>query len=159
MSSNKAIGADNQQERLRTAQWIVGFVDGEGCFTVSIIKNSTTKFGKQIFPEFVVTQGKKSLSALKEIEKYFGCGSVILNKRYDNHNEHLYRYCVRSLKDLNKKIIPLFRKYPLRTSKKNDFLIFEKVVEMMIRKEHLKKSGWNKVLKMASQMNRKKIRS
>lgn len=159
MSSNKAIGADNQQERLRTAQWIVGFVDGEGCFTVSIIKNSTTKFGKQIFPEFVVTQGEKSLSALKEIEKYFGCGSIILNKRYDNHNEHLYRYCVRSLKDLNKKIIPLFRKYPLRTSKKKDFLIFEKVVEIMTRKEHLKKTGWNKILKMAAQMNRKKARS
>jgi hypothetical protein len=33
------------------AGWISGFTDGEGCFTISVIKNSTTRFGKQIFPE------------------------------------------------------------------------------------------------------------
>jgi hypothetical protein len=64
--SKKAIGADNQQERLKIAYWIVGFTDREGCFSVSVIKNKTTKFGKQIFPEFVVTQGAKSLKALKK---------------------------------------------------------------------------------------------
>jgi hypothetical protein len=31
--SNNATSADNQQERL--AYWIVGFVDGEGTFSVS----------------------------------------------------------------------------------------------------------------------------
>ena len=45
--------ADNQQERL-DAEWIVGFVDGEGCFSVSFFRNKTTKFGWQVFPEFVV---------------------------------------------------------------------------------------------------------
>ena len=28
--SDNMLGADNQQERLRTVGWIVGFVDGEG---------------------------------------------------------------------------------------------------------------------------------
>ena len=36
MSSDNPSGADNQQERLvRATGWMVGFVDGEGCFSVS----------------------------------------------------------------------------------------------------------------------------
>jgi len=37
--SDNDTSRDNQQERLGTANWIVGFVDGEGCFSVSIFKN------------------------------------------------------------------------------------------------------------------------
>src|SRR3989344_9087176 len=158
MPSEKATGADNQQERLKTAYWIAGFTDGEGCFTISVINNPTTRFGKQIFPEFVITQGAKSLEVLKEIQKFFGCGSIVLNKRYDNHNEYLYRYCVRSVADLGEHIIPFFDAFSLRTSKRNDFLVFKKVIAMMKRKEHLTKNGWNKILRLASTMNRKKKR-
>ncbi|OGF62345.1 hypothetical protein A2662_01065 [Candidatus Giovannonibacteria bacterium RIFCSPHIGHO2_01_FULL_45_33] len=156
ISSEKTSGADNQQERLKFGYWISGFTDGEGCFSVAVINNKTTKFGKQIFPEFVVTQGEKSLSALKKINKFFGCGNIFVNKRYDNHNENLYRYCVRSLQELDSKIIPFFEKYPLHTYKQNDFFIFKKVVKAMIQKEHLSESGRKKILKLISKMNRKK---
>jgi len=156
--SKKAIGADNQQERLKIAYWIVGFTDGEGCFSVSVIKNKTTKFGKQIFPEFVVTQGAKSLKALKKIKEFFDCGNIFINKRYDNHKENLYRYVVRSLNELNTKIIPFFKKYPLQTYKQKDFLIFEKVVKLMITKKHLVNKNRKKILSLISKMNRRKKR-
>ncbi len=156
--SKKVIGADNQQERLEIAYWISGFTDGEGRFSIAVIKNKTTKFGTQIFPEFVVTQGEKSLTALKEIKNFFGCGNIFVNRRYDNHNENLYRYCVRSLQELDTKIIPFFRQHPLRTYKQNDFLIFEKVVGAMIQKEHLTEKGRMRILKLISKMNRKKKR-
>lgn len=156
--SKKVISADNQQERLKIANWICGFVDGEGCFSVSIIKNKTTKSGIQIFPEFVVTQGAKSLSALEEIKKFFKCGNIFVNKRYDNHNENLYRYCVRSLEDLKTRIIPFFVENNLRTYKQKDFLIFKDVVEMMLQKKHLNNSGRKKILSSISKMNRRKKR-
>ncbi|OHB18959.1 MAG: hypothetical protein A3D40_00500 [Parcubacteria group bacterium RIFCSPHIGHO2_02_FULL_40_12] len=35
----KYTASDNQQESLKNIGWIVGFVDGEGTFTVSIFKN------------------------------------------------------------------------------------------------------------------------
>ena len=158
ISSKKVIGADNQQERQKIANWICGFVDGEGCFSVSIVKNKTTKSGYQIFPEFVVTQGAKSLSALEEIRSFFNCGNIFVNKRYDNHNEFLYRYCVRSLSDLSNRIIPFFLKNKLRTYKQNDFQIFKEVISIMILKNHLKKIGRNKILRLISKMNRKKKR-
>ncbi len=158
ITSDNVSGADNQQERLAYGQWIVGFTDGEGCFTISIIKNKTTRFGIQIFPEFVITQGAKSILALKKIQKFFKCGSIVLNKRYDNHNEHLYRYCVRSVTELSTVIIPFFSKNKLQTNKKNDFLIFKKVVSLMVRKKHLAEKGKEKILVLASRMNRKKKR-
>ena len=110
MPSKKSFGADNQQERPRIRGWIVGFTDGEGCFSISIIKNSTTKSGWQIFPEFVITQGVKSKVVLKEIQKFFHCGKIYVNRRYDNHKEHLCRYCVRSIREISESIIPFFKR-------------------------------------------------
>ena len=112
-----------------------------------------------VFPEFVVTQGAKSLPALQKIKEFFGCGNIFINKRYDNHNEHLYRYCVRSLKELDSKIIPFFEQFPLQTYKQNDFEIFRDVVRMMVRKEHLTEAGYERIVKLASTMNRRKHRS
>ncbi len=66
--SDNAMSTDNQQERL-DPWWIVGFVDGEGCFSVSRFKNATCKGGYQTLFEFVVTQGEKSKSALEAIKE------------------------------------------------------------------------------------------
>ena len=150
------MSADNQQERSKIEAWILGFTDGEGCFSVSFIKNKTTKTGWQIFPEFVITQGAKSLPALGIIKDYFGCGRLFINKRYDNHREHLYRYCVRSIVELEKIIIPFFRKNALKTYKSNDFQIFSEIVSLMIKRVHLNEKGMRKIAKLVEQMNRKK---
>src|ERR1700676_3759388 len=91
--SENVMDADNQQERLITVGWVVGFVDGEGCFSVAIQRCSVVKLGWQVFPEFVVTQGAKSLAALEALQQFFGCGRIHINRRHDNHKEHLYRYC------------------------------------------------------------------
>lgn len=120
VSSKKAISADNQQERL-DPWWIVGFVDGEGCFSVSTFKNATCKSGYQTLFEFVVTQGEKSKSAMEAIRNYFGCGGIYINRRYDNHTYNLLRYCVRRQSDLKEKIVPFFQKYQLQSAKREQF--------------------------------------
>ena len=99
--SQKVVGADNQQERLKIAYWIYGFVDGEGCFSVSVIKNETTKSGIQIFPEFVVTQGAKSLSALEEIKRILRPGGRLILLLPN------FKYCYRSFYDDYTHITPL----------------------------------------------------
>jgi hypothetical protein len=146
----------DQQERLEIESWIVGFTDGEGCFSISIFRNNTSKSGWQVFPEFVITQGEKSVAALELFENYFECGKIFVNKRYDNHSEHLYRYCVRSITDLKEKIIPFFQKNRLRTAKQKDFEIFTKIVEMIVQKQHLSQSGLRAIAREIEQMNRKK---
>ena len=155
--SDNHVSADNQQGRL-DPKWLVGFVDGEGCFSVSFVRNKTTRFGYQIFAEFVVTQGEKSLDVLESIQEYFECGKIYRNLRHDNHREDLYRYCVRSISDLESKIVPFFNEFPLMTAKRNDFESFASVVEMMKNSEHLTLDGFETIRQIAATMNRKKTR-
>lgn len=165
MLSNKSISVsrspnevpDNQQERLKTIGWVTGYVDGEGCFSVSFIKNATTKSGWQIFPEFVVTQGGKSKASLEMLRNFFGCGKIFVNRRYDNHREHIYRYCVRSQEELRKVIIPFFEEHQLRTAKKTDFLHFCFILRQMELKKHLTQKGMRIIAKRIEKMNQRKI--
>lgn len=154
MPSDKQSSADNQQEKLK--YWIVGFVDGEGTFSVSFNKNNTTSSGWQIFPEFVITQGAKSLFALQEIKKFFDCGKLYENRRKDNHKENLYRFCVRSFKDLEEKIVPFFQANPLRTAKKEDFSKFVQILSLIKKGVHLTPKGASDIAKITETMNRKK---
>jgi len=116
---------DNQQERLKLCGWIVGFVDGEGSFSVSIYHNTQARMrlGWQVFPEFVVTQSEKSASVLKDFQSIFRCGNIYkaTSRPRDGRREVLHRYCVRSRKDLQESIIPFFGENPLRSYKKNEF--------------------------------------
>ena len=150
------MSADNQQERLKMIGWITGFIDGEGCFSVSIFRNKTSKLGWQIFPEFAVTQGEKSLNSLRVLEKYFGCGKIFVNRRNDNHRENIHRYCVRSIKDLTEIIVPFFQDNRLRTSKYEDFKLFTKALQLISDRKHLSLAGMRNIARIASSMNRKK---
>jgi hypothetical protein len=165
--SNKVSRADNQQERLAEfIGWIVGFTDGEGCFSTGFISQSDRKektrirrgykTGYQVFHEFAVTQGVSSLGALEKMRDFFGVGNLYINKRYDNHHEHLYRYVVRKRSELLDVIIPFFRKHTLKTTKNTDFKKFAQCVELVDRGVHLKKEGLIKIAKIANTMNRKK---
>src|SRR3954449_7310407 len=100
MGSENPSGAENQQERLIRTGWVIGFVDGEGCFSIGFIRQPDRKgrsgyrAGYQVFHEFVVTQGAKSVSCLEELREFFGVGQVLINRRRDDHREHLHRYVV-----------------------------------------------------------------
>lgn len=155
MVCDNVSSADNQQERLELYGWLTGFTDGEGAFTVSILKNSTSRLGWQVFPEFIVTQGAKSKNVLILFKNTLGCGRIYVNRRFDNHNEDIYRFCVRSIVDIREKVIPFFRQYPLRTHKLEDFKIFCLVMELIQQKKHLSRDGLTKIANLAMQMNRK----
>ena len=165
-TSNNATSADNQQERLIKLGWIIGFVDGEGCFSLGVVQQHARKdktrirrgykLGIQISHEFSVTQGEKSKKSLLDIKKFFGIGDLYINKRYDNHKEHMFRYVVRKREDILNTIIPFFEKHELQTNKNQDFKIFARGVKMMNQGKHLKKSGLIQILKMTEKMNHKK---
>ncbi len=85
MSSKNPSSADNQQERPGFEQWVVGFVDGEGCFAISVVRNHTCRLGWQVQHEFSVTQAAPSKDALELLRQFFGVGTLIPNNRHDNH--------------------------------------------------------------------------
>jgi hypothetical protein len=155
-ASDNVAGADNQQERLRVAGWITGFVDGEGCFAVPMHRNPTASVGWQVQPQFVVVQGASSVSALEVLRDYFGCGRINLNARRDNHRESLSRYVVRRFRDLDEIIVPFFRENPLRTSKRENFERFVEVLELMKQRRHLSVGGLLEIAAIVETMNQRK---
>ena len=158
-------GAENQQERLIEFRgWVIGFVDGEGCFSIGFVRQRGGRgrlgyrTGFQVAHEFAVTQGESALASLGELREFFGVGQVLANKRHDNHRENLYRYVVRRRSDLLETIIPFFRAYPLRTPKRDNFEKFARCVEMVAGGHHLSNDGLIDILEIAQTMNRKKPR-
>ena len=110
--SDKVSGAENQQERLIEFRgWVIGFVDGEGCFSIGFVRQPNRsgrrgyRTGFQVSHEFAVTQGASGIACLEHLREFFGVGDVIPNRRYDNHREHMYRYTVRRRIDLLETII------------------------------------------------------
>ena len=117
------------------AQWITGFVDGEGCFYVGINKHSEMKVGFQVLPELTVVQHKRDIQILYALRDYFECGVV-----RTNHGDR-WAYRVRSITDLFEIIVPFFIKYPLKSKKRLDFEKFKHILKMMKEGDHMSLEG------------------
>jgi len=147
------MGADNQQERPgEITSYISGFVDGEGCFSVTIQKSRNVKLGVQVIPEFHVSQHQNRTEVLELIKKELGCGYIKPND-YQNPKDQTSVYVVRNINDLRNKIVPFFKKSPLISIKQKDFEKLAKIVGLMERGEHLKKDGLIAILQTAYSMN------
>jgi hypothetical protein len=164
MGSENPTGAENQQERLIQTGWVIGFVDGEGCFSIGFVRQPhrasrrgyTT--GYQVAHSFVVVQGAKSVSCLHELKEFFGVGNVSINRRYDNHKEHLHRYIVARRDDLIRVIIPFFRRHPLHSSKRCDFERFSECMAIITSGRHLTTAGLIEIARITETMNHRKPR-
>ena len=130
------------------AQWITGFVDGEGCFRVGVNANASMTAGFQVLPEFTVVQHKRDVQILHALKAHFGCGVVRVN------HEDRMAYRVRSKAHLLEHIVPHFMKHPLKTKKNVDFRKFRKVLLMMDKGVHLTSEGLEEIRQITAQMNR-----
>jgi hypothetical protein len=139
-----------------TTGWIVGFVDGEGCFSSPIYRCGKMALRWQVRPEFAVAQGASSRDVLEDLVRFFGCGSVYRNSRHDNHREDMYRYCVQRIGDLRDVIVPFFKENPLRTSKRDNFEKFARIIELMELRRHLSVPGIIEIAEIAETMNHRK---
>jgi hypothetical protein len=129
--------------------YITGFVDGEGCFSVSFSIRNNVKLGIEVRPSFSVSQNRRNKDIILKLKDYFSCGAVRYSKRDQN-----YKYEVRSLVDLTNIIIPHFEKYPLQTSKLNDFRAFKRVCRLLLKGQHLKSAGLKKVIEISDDINK-----
>jgi hypothetical protein len=116
---------------------------------VIIQESKSKKTTDNIGLRFVITQHSKDSVLLDNISNYLGCG-----KCYSSRNE--VNLTVSTFSDINK-IISLFNKYPLLGTKKEDYLDFCKVAELIKSKDHLTKQGIENIKRIKSNMNSKRI--
>ena len=134
------------------AEWVTGFVDGEGCFHVGIAVHPGMRAHRQVLPEFTVVQHERDVQLLHALREFFGCGVV-----RSNHGDRA-AYRLRKRSDLIRTIVPFFLVHPLQSRKRGDFEMFRRVLMMMEQDVHLTQSGVEKVRALAAQMNRGRSR-
>ena len=130
--------------------YVSGFVDGEGCFSISFRALKKIVVGFETKASFSIgqKQTKQNYKLLERMMVLFK-GGAICNSAGDN----CYKYETRSLLHIRTEIIPFFKKYPLYTSKSLDFEIFSKICSLLAAKQHLNKAGLLKIVDLSEGMN------
>ena len=126
--------------------WLSGFTDAEGCFNVSITKNSRYTLGHVIKMRYILDQ--KDSAILNKISLIFGFGKVSLRSGTDN----VYHYTATGFKVLNF-VISYFKLFPLKTKKAISFDKWLTVHDKVSNKLHLTKDGLSQVRILQKQIN------
>lgn len=101
--------------------WIVGFTDAEGCFsiTISVEKGRAPKVGHI----FEINLNAADADILYKIRDFFGVGNVTA------HSDGAIHYMVQGKADLIDVIIPFFTENPLITDKWADFQLWSTAIK------------------------------
>ena len=135
-------------KRQLLAYYLAGFVDGEGSFSVAIIRHPSQRLGWMINPVFQVYQHEKHREILELFQEYFGVGNI--NRKSGTHP--VLTFCIDSRRNLLERVIPFFERYPLIT-KANEFQRFRQIIIAMERKEHWNVRGFKRLVSLAYEMN------
>ena len=135
--------------QLNEPWFISGFTDAEGCFLILIRKSPKNKLGWQLEANFTINLHARDLELLRLIQAYFeGAG------RISKERNNCCDFTIGSLDQIITKVIPYFDKYPLKTNKYSDYLLFKEVVMMMQRGEHLTNEGLQKIINIRASLNK-----
>ena len=127
-------------------EWLAGFTSAEGSFMIKILQ-SQNRVGYQVILVFVITQHSRDEELLIAIMDYLGCG-------YIQKKGEAFDLRVTKISDIEKKIIPHFKKYPIRGVKAQDFQDWVRAAELMKQKKHLTADGIEKIKQIKAGMNR-----
>jgi hypothetical protein len=130
------------------SEYISGYVDGEGCFTVSIAPRATLLVGWEVRPGLSVSQNGDRAEVLHALQAYLGCGCI----RPDRSDKTL-KWETRRLEDLLGRVIPHFEVYPLLSGKKADFDRFASVCRLMASGAHRDRAGLIEIVELTRGMN------
>nr|AJN90440.1 LAGLIDADG endonuclease [Dunaliella salina] len=107
---------NSQRPNAGDLKWLVGFVEGDGCFSVN-------KNGKYVKYEFTIKIHKRDIKLLYKIKDILGgFGSITT---FSGSNTSFARLKIASKDDLKRVILPIFDQYGMLTSKQYDYLYFK----------------------------------
>ena len=150
MNSDNPSGADNQQGRLEA--YLSGFADGEGSFSIGVIRRPDLRFGFQLIHEFRVSQNAERTIVLERFRETLGCGSIRANDLH-RASDRTQVFVVRRRQDLLEHVIPFFERNPLLSEKHQTFTTFAFIVRSMAKGLLLEYEGFAELVRAAFTMN------
>ncbi len=137
--------------------YLSGFVDGEGCFAISINHRKRSPDRPYVRLKFEIEVREDDKEILERIKNTLDCGNLyrLDYAKYEKWLPH-YKYMVSGFADIEKKIIPFFKKYPLQGKKRKNFEAFCKVAKLIKAGKHLDREGVEKAKKIRESINGKK---
>jgi len=112
---------------------LAGFTSGEGCFLINNFK-ARTKIGEAVKLVFVITQHSRDEKLFLTFPDILLCGGVKLREGGGTNVDAL-DFKVTKIEDIQLKIIPFFKKFPILGVKAKDFADWCKVAELMKKKD------------------------
>jgi len=136
--------------------YLVGLVEGEGCFAITISKHKTKRLKKDVRLIFEIELRGDDRRILERVQYTLSCGNLY-DLKYERYGwkPHV-KYAVKSHADIFKYIIPFFKKHSLQGKKRKDFEDFCKAAELIKQKRHLTSRGIKKIEKIREFMNEKR---
>ena len=120
--------------------YVVGLVDGEGSFTFRLNTNPLRR--NRMEPRFYLKLRAEDKAILDALQRFFDCGTVYIQRDQRPHHSLCYRFEVGNRTDLREKIIPFFKKFPLKSpSKQRDFRAFCKAMDIVLAGKHFSEEG------------------
>ena len=135
-------------------EWVAGFTEGDGSFTVDINKIATSKLGYTVVLRLQITQHNRDEVLIKSLINYFNCGNTVQDKR---ESVSAITYRASRINDILEKIIPFYQKYPMLGYKALDFGDFCKVAELVKSKAHLTEEGLQNIRDIKAKMGQKRV--
>ena len=123
--------------------WISGFTDAEGCFTASFLSNS-----KGFRLRYILSQkGYKNLPLLSHFILLFRGGALEKHSAADN-----YSYILSGVKK-SFNVFQYFLGFPLKTKKRESFLLWQSIQKDVGKKLHLQEGGRKQLMERAKKVN------
>ena len=116
--------------------WVAGFITAEGSFFISLYPNEKRKAGYAVSLAFSLSQHIKDIELLNRLAIFLDCGIVRISS-----NLGTAELIITKSDDLNKKLIPLLKKYNLSGVKLLDFEKFQEASLLIENKMHLTLEG------------------
>ncbi|PIP86687.1 hypothetical protein COV42_02495 [Candidatus Campbellbacteria bacterium CG11_big_fil_rev_8_21_14_0_20_44_21] len=146
------IGKEQIHRQKLNPHYVAGFIDGEGSFSISIVKHKTTKSGFDVRPEFEIEVRKDDQEILERILITIGCGKIF-DCSYERYGWFPHaKYKITSNKNLKDYLFPFLDRYPLQAKKALMYKRFKIIVLMILNKKHLKPRGLEKISKIRDEM-------
>ncbi|MFA4846208.1 MAG: LAGLIDADG family homing endonuclease [Patescibacteria group bacterium] len=138
-------GKEQIQCKKLDPNYVVGFIDGEGSFSVSINKHRTLKRGIEIKPEFEIELREDDKEILERIVMTIGCGKIY-DCSYERYGWRPHvKLKVTSTREMEEILFPFLDRFPLKAKKRHVYNLFRQIVLMYRKKVHLTDDGFVRI--------------